>query len=107
MPSAFLLPVKVKCMEGGQSVRMTAQKWDELQSVNIGAVAADDLPDMSSLVFDKALSREERLTRPLHRGLNPYCFSVGGVGVKLEFTENGPTLQNTLTGFFIQQKSGL
>ena len=38
---------------------------------------------------------------------NPYCFSVGGVGVKIEFAEGGPSLQETLTAFLIRQKSGL
>ncbi len=38
---------------------------------------------------------------------NPYCFSVGGVGVKIEFAEGGPSLQETLAAFLIRQKSGL
>ena len=38
---------------------------------------------------------------------NPYCFCIGGIGVKIEFAENGPSLQDTLTDFLLRQKSGL
>jgi hypothetical protein len=59
------------------------------------------------MAFDRTLPREERLARFVKRAVNPYCFSVGGVGVKIEFAEGGPSLQETLTAFLIRQKSGL
>lgn len=43
----------------------------------------------------------------MKRAVNPYCFSVGGVGVKIEFAEGGPSLQDALAAFLIRQKSGL
>ena len=70
-------------------------------------VAADALADVSGMAFDCTLPREERLARFVKRAVNPYCFSVGGVGVKIEFAEGGPSLQETLTAFLIRQKSGL
>ena len=68
---------------------LTAQKLDEMQRVNIGAVAADTLADVSGLRLDNTLSRKERLARFLNTVENPYCFCVGGVGVKIEFAEGG------------------
>lgn len=88
-------------------MRLTAQELEQMQSVNIGAVDADTLADVSSMAFDKTLSREERATRFFRRVRNPYCFSVGGVGVKIEFAEGGPSLQDTLAAFLIRAKSGL
>ena len=38
---------------------------------------------------------------------NPYCFRYGDMAIKLEFAEDGPTLQELLTAFFLRQKSGL
>ncbi|MFQ9847847.1 MAG: DUF6870 family protein [[Clostridium] leptum] len=35
---------------------------------------------------------------------NLYCFNIGGVGVKIEFAEGGPSLQDTLTDYLIRQK---
>ena len=37
---------------------LTAQKLDEMQRVNIGAVAADTLADVSGLRLDNTLSRK-------------------------------------------------
>ena len=71
------------------------------------AVSADALADVSGMAFDRTLPREERLARFVRRAVNPYCFSVGGVGVKIEFAEGGPSLQETLAAFLIRQKSGL
>lgn len=42
---------------------LTAQRLDEMQRVNIGAVAADTLADVSGLRLGSTLSRKERLAR--------------------------------------------
>ena len=93
--------------KGGSAVKLTAQELEQMKSVDIGAVSADALADVSGMAFDRTLPREERLARFVKRAVNPYCFSVGGVGVKIEFAEGGPSLQETLTAFLIRQKSGL
>ena len=79
----------------------------EMRSVDIGAVAAESLPDVSGMTFDNALSRKERISRFLQTVKNPYCFCIGGVGVKIEFAESGPSLQDKLTDFLLRQRSGL
>lgn len=94
-------------MQGGFAVRLTTQELEKMQSVDIGAVDADTLPDVSGMAFDKALSREERAIRFIRRVSNPYCFCVGGVGVKIEFAEDGPSLQEAMTDFLLRTKSGL
>ena len=38
---------------------------------------------------------------------NPYCFRVGDLGVKVEFLDNAPPLQDALSDFFQRKKSGL
>ena len=71
-------------------MRLTAQELEQMKNVDIGAVSADALADVSGMAFDRTLPREERLARFVRRAVNPYCFSVGGVGVKIEFAEGGP-----------------
>ena len=88
-------------------MRLTTAELAEMQSVDIGAVSADMLTDANDLRLDPALSQKERVARLLAGTVNPYIFSVNGVGVKIEFAEDGPTLQDTLTDFLIRQKSGL
>ena len=76
------------------TVKLTTQELEQMRSVDIGAVAAESLPDVSGMTFDNALSRKERISRFLQTIKNPYCFCIGGVGVKIEFAESGPSLQD-------------
>ena len=75
-----------------------------MKSVDIGAVAPESLPDVSGMAFDTSLPREERIALFLQAVENPYCFCIGGIGVKIEFAESGPSLQDTLTDFLLRQK---
>ena len=88
-------------------MKLTTQELDEMQRVDIGATNADTLSDVSGMAFQKGLSREERIARFMQQAQNLYCFCVGGVGVKIEFAENGPSLQDTLGDFLLRAKSGL
>ena len=69
-------------------MKLTTQKLEQMRSVDIGAVAAESLPDVSGMTFDNALSRKERISRFLQTVKNPYCFCIGGVGVKIEFADS-------------------
>lgn len=44
-------------------MKLTTQKLEQMRSVDIGAVAAESLPDVSGMTFDNALSRKERISR--------------------------------------------
>lgn len=88
-------------------MKMTTQKIANMKNVNIGAVHADMLPDVSNMTFDNGMNRKERMTSFLRHTPNPYCFSVGSVGVKLEFPEDAPSLQDALCTFLLRQRSGL
>lgn len=86
---------------------LTMTELEKMRSVDIGAVDAQALPDLSGAAFDNSLSHEERIARLFALAHNPYCFRVGEVGVQIEFAEDGPALQDTLADFLIRQKSGL
>ena len=88
-------------------MRLTAQELEQMKSVDIGAVSPESLPDVSGMTFDNALPREDRIALFLQTVTNPYCFCIGGVGVKIEFAESGPSLQDKLTDFLLRQRSGL
>ena len=62
---------------------------------------------VGSILHFPRYAREERIALFLQAVDNPYCFCVGGIGVKIEFAESGPSLQDTLTDFLLRQKSGL
>jgi hypothetical protein len=47
------------------------------------------------------------MARILRAAKNPYCFRYEDMGVKIEFTDTAPSLQDTMAGFLVRQKSGL
>lgn len=79
----------------------------ELANVNIEAVNKEDLVDVSSFTFDNTVPQEQRAAWIMAAVKNPYCFRVGDVGVKLEFSEEAPPLQDVFSDFLKRKKSGL
>jgi len=68
---------------------------------------ANALPDASLLALDNSVEKGERAAYVLEQLQNPYCLRCGGMGVKLEFDENAPSLQDALTDLLKRAKSGL
>ncbi len=79
----------------------------ELASVDIETVNKADLVDVSGFTFDNTVPQEERAAHIVAAVKNPYCFRVGDLGVKLEFPENAPPLQDVFAEFLKREKSGL
>lgn len=79
----------------------------DLASVNIETVNKADLVDVSGFTFDTSVPQEQRAARIIQTVKNPYCFRVGDIGVKLEFSDNAPALQDVFTDLLKRKKSGL
>lgn len=79
----------------------------ELASVDIEAVNKEDLVDVSGFIFDTTVPQGQRAAKIIAAVKNPYCFRVGDMGVKLEFSENAPALQDVFADFLKRKKSGL
>lgn len=79
----------------------------ELASVNIATVNKDDLVDMSGFTYDTTVPQTDRAAWLLVTVKNPYCFRVGDMGVKLEFAEKAPALQDVVADLLTRIKSGL
>lgn len=87
-------------------MKLNAQVIEKMQSVNLDAVDKETLVDASGFVFDNSLPLEKRAARMLEQLKNPYCFRYGDMAIKLEFAEDGPSLQELLTGFSCGRKAG-
>lgn len=79
----------------------------DLASVNIETVNKEDLVDVSGFTFDTSVPQEQRAARIIQTVKNPYCFRVGDIGVKLEFSDNAPALQDVFADLLKRKKSGL
>ncbi len=86
---------------------ITIEQLNAMQSVDIRAIDKNALVDVQGFQFDNSLSKRERIEQIIERTKNPYCFRYGDLGVKVEFTDEGPTLGNLLTDFLLRKKSGL
>ena len=77
-----------------------------LAGVDIRKVNKEELVDVSGMSLDPSVPQELRAGYILKTTGNPYCFRVDDLGVKLDFTEAAPPLQDVLCGFFLRKKGG-
>lgn len=86
---------------------ITTALIDYFMSVDMETVDTEKLADISTLEFDNSLPIEKRPAYVLEKLKNPLCFRCGEMGVKLEFDDTAPPIQEVLTNFMIRKKSGL
>ena len=70
-------------------------------------IKKEELTDIRSIKLDPSVPQDLRAVYVLKEMGNPYCFRVGDLGVKLEFPDSAPSLQDALSDFFQRKKSGL
>ena len=78
-----------------------------LAGADIRKMDKEKLVDVSGMPLDPSVPRKLRAGYILKTTGNPYCFRVGDLGVKLEFLDSAPSLQDVLSDFFQRKKSGL
>ncbi len=78
-----------------------------LAGADIRKMDKEKLVDVSGMPLDPSIPRKLRAGYILKTTGNPYCFRVGDLGVKLEFLDSAPSLQDALCNFFQRKKSGL
>lgn len=86
---------------------ITPKMIDDFMSVNMNTVDVQKLTDISTLELNNSLPKEKRMAYVLEKLKNPLCFRYGEMGIKLEFDDNAPPIQEVLTNFLIRKKSGL
>jgi len=79
----------------------------DLANVNIEYMNKEELVDVSTLPFNMTIQQEERASQIFETFKNPYCFRVGNIGVKLEFSNDAPRLQDIFTDFLKRKKGGI
>ena len=67
---------------------------EEMKAVDILTVDPETLVDVTTIIIDENLSKEERVKEYLRQVKNPYCFKVGDVVVKCSYSNDGVTLKD-------------
>ena len=72
---------------------------EEMKAIDVRTVDPETLVDVTDIVIDDSLSKEERKAEYLRQLKNPYCFRVGNVVVKNVYSNDGVTLQERFEQF--------
>ena len=66
---------------------------EEMKNIDIRTVDPETLVDVNTIEIDDSLSPKERAAEFVRQVKNPYCFRVGDMIVKNEYSDDGVTLQ--------------
>lgn len=81
---------------------ISSKDLENFKSFDIGDVKLDELVDIRTVKIDTTRPVLERILSFMAQIRNPYLFKVGNTPVKVEFNDDGPTLQESLERFFIK-----
>lgn len=73
----------------GQEVR-------EWKDTDVRNVDIDTLVDIRDIKIDMELPREKRIEEFVRQIKNPYCFKVGKIAVKVDFSQEGATFEERI-----------
>lgn len=65
----------------------------EMKNVDVRTVDRNQLVDITKISVDNGNDTEKRRRDFIEKVKNPYCFLVGGVVVKVAFTEDGSSFE--------------
>lgn len=72
----------------------SSEKVEEWKKVDVREVDMDTLVDIRDVNIDMDWPREKRIEEFIRQIKNPYCFKVGKVAVKVEFSEGDATFED-------------
>lgn len=72
---------------------------EEMKNIDVRTVNPQMLVDVTKIVIDETLSKEERVVEYLMQVKNPYCFRVGKMVVKNIYSNDGVFLEECFEQF--------
>lgn len=72
----------------------SSEKVEEWKKVDVREIDMDTLVDIRDVNIDMDWPREKRIEEFIRQIKNPYCFKVGKVAVKVEFSEGDATFED-------------
>lgn len=82
----------------------TKDELKQLSQIDIETINSNELLDITDLNIPPELSNEEKLELLSHCLKNPYCFKVGNISVKINFSkQHNQNLVDCLSDYFIKK----
>ena len=73
--------------------QLSGSDIQSMKSVGIKSVDKDTLVDLNAVQIDTSKPVQERILSFLQQIQNPYCFRIGDVAVKVNYSPDGPSFQ--------------
>lgn len=70
-----------------------------LKNTDVRTVDKSELADIENIKINPNDSPEQKMKAYVEQIKNPYCFLCGGYAVKLEFADNGRTIEDCFSGY--------
>ena len=77
------------------------QNMTAMQNTDVRTVDPTILVDISGVIVNTSLPREDRLLDYITQVKNPYCFKHGKTVVKVSFTDTEATLEDRLERYLL------
>jgi len=74
---------------------------EQMKNIDIRDVDINDLVDIRDVKINKEQNKEERMRDFVKQIGNPYCYRVGKIAVKLNFSDTSETLEDRLESLII------
>lgn len=68
--------------------------FETMKNTDIRTVNKADLVDIDTVVINPYDSPEKKMTDYIKQVKNPYCFLCNGYAVKMEYADNGRTIED-------------
>ncbi len=81
---------------------MRTMTLEQMKNVDIRTVDPGTLVDIRGVSVREDQSGEEKLRDYVRQVVNPYCFRVGGIAVKLSFGDSGVSLEDRLESLLVK-----
>ena len=86
---------------------MNQKLLEELSEVDIRMVNLETLVDANQITLDYTIPQNKRAEYLLSQVKNPYCFKVGEIAVKLEFSDTEKSFEDTFLSILKREKASL
>lgn len=86
---------------------MNQKLLEELSEVDIRMVNLETLVDANQITLDYTIPQNKRAEYLLSQLKNPYCFKVGEIAVKLEFSDTEKSFEDTFLSILKREKASL
>lgn len=73
--------------------QLSGSDIQSMKSVDIKSVDKNTLVDLNTVQIDTSKPVQERIHSFLQQIQNPYCFRIGDVAVKVNYSPGGPSFQ--------------